>query len=144
MAGQIIPTFTFYDAHGIKVVGGESWKSPTIQQLSSSGRQIYFVGRKSLGMGSYEKEFVREFKAAPKIIEAESFQSVYILKHLFDNNKFSSRSELDNLMRNTKRIELPEASWGKKEKVWIKEINPYRLTSTSVREVVHSSAPLEN
>ncbi len=133
---QLLPTFKYYDAYPINIVGGPSWRSKKLLEESSELGRLYFVGDE---VSSNEKVFAERFKARygrnPRLIEVRSYDSLSIIKSILGDHSFASRDELDIYIRGQASFQALSGNWKQADGIWMKEMTPIRLKRRQFEKV---------
>lgn len=135
-AVQIIPTFTYYDAFSIPIVGGPSWRSQRLSKESYKFRNIFFVGddvqEVSSNLAGYFKE---KYDSKLRLIELRSFDSMGVALNLLSNKVYESRDELDMAIRGLGQIQGQTGSWSLRDGIWLKQLASLHLRNGKISEV---------
>ncbi len=135
-AVQIIPTFTYYDAFAIPIVGGPSWRSQRLSRESYKFRNIFFVGDDVQEVSSNLSEYFREkYDSKLRLIELRSFDSMGIALNLLNAQKYESRDELDMAIRGMEEIKGQTGSWNLRDSIWLKNMASLHLRNGKISEV---------
>ncbi len=133
---QILPAFTYFDAHKVKFIGGPSWRNTSIAQKGSKYGRVYFIGD---NVESYNENFIGDFvsrnKRKPKIVEVMAFDAFKIAQSFLSQGDFSKRDEFDQKIRETKSIKASTGKWNYLKGVWIKDMAPMSVRSGRVEKI---------
>lgn len=130
---QIIPSFTYFDAFNLKMVGGPSWRSRMLSRHSSKLGKLFFVGDDVRPVSkNFIQNFASKYKARPRLIEIRAYDSISILKNVFTEKKFEARDELDIHLRSQTEISGLTGSWYLDDSIWIKKMSSLMLKSGKI------------
>lgn len=107
--GQIIPTFAYRDATGIKWLGISSWNSQNLIQRAGDLVEgaVFPTPLQTFDASAETKEFINLFQATHSIMPTEmdalAYDATQVLKAAM-NASPSSRSELTSLIKNQTKI----------------------------------------
>lgn len=134
---QIIPSFTFYDAFNVKVVGGPSWRSRSLSRESYKFKNIYFVGDDVASVSEdFTKWFNEKYGQAPKLIEMRAFDAVKIFFGMLDKANLTTRNDLDTHVRGLGQITGLTGKWLLTDGVWIKEMTSLNLRNGKIKNIL--------
>lgn len=141
-AVQIIPSFSYYDAFNIPVIGGPSWRSRRISRESYKYRNIYFVGDDVQSISDeLSLSYYQTYGQKLRLIELRSFDSMKIAADILLNNQFTTRDELDSTIRTKEAIMGQTGTWSLEDGVWIKKMANLHIKNGKISELVLSTAP---
>ncbi len=130
---QIIPSFTYFDAFNLKMVGGPSWRSRMLSRHSSKLGKLFFVGDDVQPVSkNFIERFSARYKSRPRLIEIRAYDSISILKNIFSDKKFETRDELDIHLRSQTEIAGLTGSWYLNDSIWIKKMSSLMLKSGKI------------
>ncbi len=135
-AVQIIPTFTYYDAFQIPIVGGPSWRSRRLKKESYKFKNIYFVGDDVQEVSeSFSESFKKNYGSSLKLIELRTYDSMGIALNLLSRQTYQSRDELDMAIRGLGEIKGQTGSWKLKDGIWLKSLASLHFKNGKINEV---------
>lgn len=141
-AVQIIPSFTYYDAFNVPIVGGPSWRSKRLSRESYKFKSIYFVGDDVEAVSSdLAQSFYKKYGSRLRLIELRSYDSMGIAMNILSQGKFTSRDELDMAIRGLGSIKGQTGSWDLVEGVWLKKLASLHLINGKINQVLASDTP---
>ncbi len=133
---QIIPSFGYFDAFGLNIVGGPSWRSKALSRESSKFGKLLFVGDNvSLPNQSYIKNFISLYKRKPRLIEMRSFDALKIALSMLDIEELESRDELDMYIRTKSSLKGITGNWRLSEGVWLKDLLSLKLAKGRIEPI---------
>lgn len=103
--GQILPTFAFRDADGLRFLGSATWHSPELVQRAQNSAEgsIFTNAFVPESDSATVRRFVARFKAAfdqePTVLEALAFDAAGALEHAISQGK-ANRSTLRDRLAN--------------------------------------------
>ena len=135
-AVQIIPSFSYYDAFGVNIIGGSSWRSHSLVQENYRYVNLYFVGD---DIGELNEDFSQKFyvryQSKPRIVEILSYDAFYLAHLLLNNTRLESRDELDRHIRSRRRLSGVTGSWNFQDGTWIKKVASYKLKKKMIEKL---------
>lgn len=136
-AVQIIPSFGYFDAFNIPLVGDPSWRSTTIIKESQNLGKLFFLDS---NVPKDESEFTSSFESRyntkPKLIEIVGYEAFEIGRTILSGANFKSRSDMEMNLLSQKTISGITGDWDLVDNVWIKKMNLmslYRGKTNTVR-----------
>lgn len=135
-AVQIIPTFTYYDAFQIPIVGGPSWRTRRLSKESYKFKNIYFVGDDVQKVDSTLANYFKDnYGSSLQLIELRTYDSMGIALNLLSRQTYQSRDELDMAIRALGEIKGQTGSWQLKDGIWLKSLASLHLKNGKINEV---------
>lgn len=132
---QIIPVFSYYDAKGLKFVGGPSWMSRSLVREQRNLGQLYFVGDDPK---DFDKEFAQSFKSrnnkSPRLIETLAFEAMDVSLNIIQGTKFQKREELETRLVNLQKLKGITGEWSLSEGIWIKNMDFLRISGKKINK----------
>ncbi len=133
---QIIPSFTYYDAFNVPIVGGPSWRSRRLSRESYKFKNIYFVGDDVKQVSSnLSQSFYQKYGRKLRLIELRSYDSMRIAMNILGGGQYNSRDELDMAIRGLGSIEGQTGSWNLVDGVWIKKLASLHIRNGKINEL---------
>ncbi len=133
----LIPSFSYFDAYGLNVIGGPSWRSKLLAKERIKSTKVHFVGD---DIESVNEEIINRFQetynSGPKIIELRSIDAFSIAKFLVDQEEFASREEFDFHIRKQELIQGLTGSWSLKDGIWIKKMASLGIFSGKFQKIL--------
>lgn len=121
---QIIPTFSYFDAKGVKFIGGPSWMSRSLVKEQRNLGQLYLVGDDPKDFDqSFSKNFKERNNKAPSLVETLSFEGMNLGLSIIEGTKFEKREELETRLINLRILKGVTGNWNLKEGIWMKEMD---------------------
>jgi tetratricopeptide (TPR) repeat protein len=134
---QIIPSFTYFDAFNVPIIGGPSWRSQRLSRESYKFKNIFFVGDDVEAISdSLSQSFYNKYGKKLRLIELRSFDSMKIAMNILNNGKFTSRDELDMAIRGLGKIEGQTGSWSLVDGVWLKKLASLHIRNGKFSELL--------
>ncbi|MBK24000.1 MAG: hypothetical protein CME70_08370 [Halobacteriovorax sp.] len=120
---QIVPSFTYFDAFRLNIIGGPSWRSKAIFDESYKLGSLFFVGDKvGEAADQFSQNFINRYGQKPRIIEMRSNDALGIAISVLQATPFQSRDELDIHIRGRELLSGVTGEWKMNEGVWIKDM----------------------
>ncbi|MFT6068567.1 MAG: tetratricopeptide (TPR) repeat protein [Bacteriovoracaceae bacterium] len=133
---QLIPSFSYFDAFRLNIIGGPSWRSKAIFDESYKLGSLFFVGdHVGAEADKFSQDFVGRFGQKPRIIEMRSNDALGIAISVLESSEFQSRNELDIHIRGKERLSGVTGDWKMSDGVWIKEMAFLKLYKGKVEEI---------
>jgi len=139
-AMQLIPSFTYYDAFGMNLIGGPSWRSKRLSKESSKLGRLYFVGDnvKPEHM-SFTNNFIERYKRKPRLIEMRAYDSFKIVHDLLNVSKFDTRDELDMTIRGREDLSGLTGVWHLNDGVWMKKMLALKMRRGKIENLFENT-----
>ena len=133
---QIIPAFTYFDARGLKYVGGPSWMSRRLIKEQRNLGSLRFVGDDP---EDFDKSFVETFSkrnnSKPSLVETLAYEGMNLALGILNESKFEQREELERKLVNMQKLKGITGVWNLSEGVWIKEMDIMKIQSNDIKKV---------
>ncbi|MBP9675094.1 MAG: ABC transporter substrate-binding protein, partial [Bacteriovoracaceae bacterium] len=127
---QIIPTFGFLDATGIKFVGIPSWRGRDMEIKNHKMGQVFLVGNDSNAEElKFQQDFIAEFKSTAKIIESLSFESFSMVYDIFSKTNIQNRDVLSQTLLQVPTLTGLTSTWRLVEGLWLKEMEILKFSA---------------
>ena len=135
-AVQIIPSFSYYDAFGVSIIGESSWRSRSLVKEDYRYVDLYFVGDDISELNEeFSQKFHMRYQSKPRIVEILSYDAFYLAHLLLKNTRLESRDELDRHIRSKRRLAGVTGSWNFQDGTWIKKVVPYKLKKKMIERL---------
>lgn len=133
---QIIPAFNYFDALGLKYVGGPSWMSRSLVKEQKNLGGLYFVGDDPKDFNnSFATDFKTRYGGAPKLIETLAFEAANVGMEIIKKTKAQNRDELESNLLSLNGINGITGNFYLKEGIWMKEMDILRITRGAIKKV---------
>lgn len=135
---QIIPSFGYFDAFNLNIIGGPSWRSKSIIRESGRTQQsIFFVGDEiGQGQDAFIKSFYEIHKKRAGLIEIQTYDALWLALQLLNDNQFKSRQNMDFFLRNQTEVKSFWGRWYKEENLWVKDLTTFKINQGNFIKVV--------
>lgn len=135
---QIIPSFGYFDAFNLNIIGGPSWRSKSIVKESSRTQQsIFFVGDEiGEGQDAFIKAFFEVHKKRAGLIEIQTYDALWLSLQLLQNNEFENRQSMDFFLRKQDEVKSFWSRWYKEDNLWVKELTTFKMNQGNFVKVV--------
>lgn len=131
---QIVPSFSYFDAFRLNIIGGPSWRSKAIFDESYKLGSLYFVGDQvGDAAGQFSNEFTKRYELKPRIIEMRSNDALGIAVSILLSSTYQSRDELDISIRGKEVLSGVTGIWKMFDGVWIKDMAFLKLQRGKVQ-----------
>lgn len=140
-AVQIIPTFGFFDAKGIKFVGGPSWINKKLQkQRRNLGGKMYVIGNdtKNINM-KFANLYKKHNGVNPHLVDTLSFESMNIVSTILNEQKFEKREDLGKRVLSFSELKGMISRWMFVDGLWIKDMDVLKIGSNGFKKLETSS-----
>lgn len=132
---QIVPSFSYFDAQGLNIIGTPSWRSQRLLQESSKFGKLYFVGdHVEQGSQSFSENFVKRFNKAPKLIEIRSYDALKTALSLLQGKNYQTRDEFNSSIRAQTQLKAMTGVWNLVDGIWIKDMQTLVLQRGRIKE----------
>lgn len=135
---QIIPSFGYFDAFNLNIIGGPSWRSKSIVRESGRTQQsIFFVGDEiGEGQDAFIKSFYEIHKKRAGLIEIQTYDALWLALQLLNNNKFETRQNMDFFLKKQTEVKSFWSRWYKDENLWVKDLTTFKMNQGNFIKVV--------
>ncbi|WP_034721271.1 ABC transporter substrate-binding protein [Bacteriovorax sp. DB6_IX] len=125
---QLIPSFGYFDAFDIPLIGDPSWRSQIISKESFKLGRLYFVDS---DVPKHESDFSNSYEARygnkPRLIEILGYEAFEVANNILRNGQYESRAALEGSLRSLANLRGLTGSWRLDDNVWIKSMNTMSL-----------------
>lgn len=133
---QIIPSFTYFDAFNLNIIGGPSWRSQALSRESYKLGSLYFVGDDfSIKDNTFVNNFIDRYKIKPRLIEMRAYDAFRVISSVLSDNSPETRDELEMLIRNKENLSGITGTWFLNDGVWLKKMVPLKLRRGKIEQV---------
>lgn len=134
---QLIPSFAYYDAMNLNLIGGPSWRSQMLSRESYKLGKLYFIGDDvEFASKSFVESFVARFKKAPKLIELRSYDALKLSLNMLAGKGYSTRDEFNGAIRNQEHLKGMTGVWKLVDGIWIKDMQAMVLHRGKIQDAV--------
>ena len=120
---QIIPSFNYFDAFNVNIIGGPSWRSKRLTKESYKSKNIYYLGDDIAEISSkFINWFHEQYRQQARIIEMMAYNAFQILDIVLKEPKLSNREELDLHIKSLDSFEGLTGTWNQTDGVWLKKM----------------------
>ncbi len=123
---QIIPTLGYYDAQGVKVIGGPSWVSKSLVREQKNLGVLYFIGDDPEDLNQEMLNKFREIYGKPAgLIEILALDAMKIGAEALraSGDSIKGRDEFDSKIKAQGKLRGLSTEWEYKDGVWLKHMN---------------------
>lgn len=133
---QIIPAFNYFDATGLKYVGGPSWMSRSLVKEQKNLGGLYFVGDDPKDFdNSFANDFKARYGSTPKLIETLSFEAANIGLEIIKKTNAKNREELESNLLSLNGLQGITGDFHLKEGIWMKRMDILRISRGNINKV---------
>jgi ABC-type branched-subunit amino acid transport system substrate-binding protein len=142
---QIIPSFNYFDAFNVNLIGGPSWRSTRLDKESYRYKKIHFIGEDYEDLStSFSQNFYKEYGRKIKIIELRALDSMNMAIQVLSSQEYKMRDQLDRDIRQRKDLQGFTGQWSLDDGVWIKKMSSLhfykgKINKTSAKLATESS-----
>lgn len=135
---QIIPSFGYFDAFNLNIIGGPSWRSKSIVRESGRTQQsIFFVGDEiGDGQDAFIKSFYEVHKKRAGLIEIQTYDALWLALQLLNTNNFTSRQNMDFFLKKQQEVKSFWSRWYKDENLWVKDLTTFKMNQGNFVKVI--------
>lgn len=124
---QLIPSFRYFEARGLRYYGGPAWRSQTFLSRHRGFEKIFFISsEESILARRFERIYQDRFKIKPGLIEQMAYEAISLGQRIF-TQKFTDRSALFNHLNELTFLEGSSSSWIKSKGIWLKKMSTYKV-----------------
>tara|TARA_R110000868_G_scaffold334495_2_gene595199 strand:- start:2511 stop:4493 length:1983 start_codon:yes stop_codon:yes gene_type:complete len=134
---QLVPSFSYFDASNLNIIGTPSWRTQRLLRESSKLGKLYFVGDNvEQASQGFSENFVRRFNKAPRLIEMRSYDALKTALGLLKNKDYKTRDEFNAAIRSNSKLEAMTGIWNLIDGIWIKDMQTLLLHRGRIKEAV--------
>ncbi len=138
---QIIPSFTYFDAFNVNVIGGPSWRSKRLSRESHKFKNIHFLGDDvTESSKDFSHWFYKEYGQRGSLIEMMAFDSFQVADFLLKQREFQTRDELDIYIRGLREFGGLTGNWKQSDGLWLKNMVSLHLRSGKIAKSSESKS----
>jgi tetratricopeptide (TPR) repeat protein len=144
---QLIPYFSYYDAVGLNIIGGPSWRSEALARESQRLGTLTFIGDNlNQTRGEFSERFTRTYGTSPMLIELRGYDAFSIVDKLLSSKLYGTRDEFTLSLRETGRFNGLTGNWKLEDDVWLKEMGTYRIRRGRIESILSpgSTQPIQH
>jgi hypothetical protein len=133
---QIIPSFKYFDAFNLHIVGTPQWRSKLLITEGPSNTKIYFVDDDmDIEKDNFNKKFSQIYKSSPKVVEIRSFEAFNLGTLIMKEAKGSDRFELAEQIAGLKTLKGFTGVWELQDNLWIKSMAVFSISKGKIEKV---------
>ena len=137
---QIIPSFNYFDAYNVKLIGGPSWRSKRLSRESYKYKGINFIGEDVTNVAkSMRKNFYNNYERNVGVIELRAIDGMNMAFKVIENKSYESRDELDRHIKGMTSLSGVSGSWNLTDGVWIKKMTGLHFERGKISSVETST-----
>ncbi len=136
-AVQIVPSFRYYDAFRLKIIGTPGWRSRIMFKQSKKLGALYFLGA-DLNSNAVELEeaFKQQYNKRLGLIELNSLLAIRIAHEVLSSDQLGdNRMTFDLYLKAKDEFRFMEGSWRNSSGIWIKNMNLLSLRWGKSRKI---------
>lgn len=138
---QLVPSFGYFDATNLNIIGTPSWRTQRLLRESSKLGKLYFIGDNvEQASQSFSENFVKRFNKAPRLIEMRSYDALKTALGLLKNKNYQTRDEFNAAIRGKSKLEAMTGVWKLVDGIWIKEMQTLTLHRGRIKEAIITGA----
>lgn len=125
---QLLPSFSYFDAFNLNLIGGPSWRSQALSAETSRLGDLIFIGDDvTAGASAFSRKYVERYKQRPRIIEMRAYDSMALVHKLLSEKSFSNRNDLELHFRTLENLDGITGRWSLKDDIWIKDMRSFKM-----------------
>ena len=133
---QLVPSFSYYDAFGVNIIGESAWRSQSLLREDYRYANLFFVGDEIAQLNEdFSQQFYQRYRRRPRIVEILGYDAFSIVSSLLKDARLEGRDELDRHIRSRGKLSGMTGTWNFQEGAWIKEMTPYRLKKGKIERL---------
>ena len=130
---QIIPSFSYYDAFGVNIIGESAWRSQSLLKQEYRYTNLYFVGDDIADLSKeFSQNFFERYRHWPRILEIRGYDAFFIASSLLKGARLDDRDKLDRHIRSRRKLSGITGSWNFQDGTWLKDMAPYTLKKGAI------------
>ncbi len=134
---QLLPSFSYFDAENLNIIGTPSWRTTRLIRESPKLGKLYLVGDNvEQASQTFTENFVKRFNKAPKLIEMRSYDALKTGLKLLKGKDYKTRDEFNAAIRSNTRLEAMTGVWNLTDGIWIKDMETLSLYRGRIKEAV--------
>ncbi len=134
---QLIPSFAYYDAIDLNLIGGPSWRSQMLARESSKLGKLFFIGDDvEVISKSFAESFIARFKKAPRLIEMRSYDALKLSLKMLAGKGYQTRDEFNGAIRAQEELKGMTGSWKLVDGIWLKDMQTMMLHRGRIQDAV--------
>ena len=144
-ARLIIPSFSYFDAFKLKILGGPSWgKSKKLVKEGNKYNKLYFVSDEIKKLSdNFITNFSKIYRRNPGFLEMISYDSMLLLGNLLKGNEFNSRDDFDISLKERKRFKGITGTWFQADGIWLKKMEPMQLRKGNISKLLGGTKTID-
>jgi tetratricopeptide (TPR) repeat protein len=132
---QLLPVFSYFDAKGLKFVGGPSWRSKSILKNYKNLGKVYFIGDDQLSAeGDFAKKFNERFGKNPMLVETMASEATKIATDILNQN-YSTREEFELKFTQAQKLKAVFGEWNLVDNIWIKNMSAMKYFKNNIQKI---------
>jgi tetratricopeptide (TPR) repeat protein len=132
---QLLPVFSYFDAKGVKFVGGPSWRSKSILKNYKNLGKVYFIGDDQLtAEGEFAKKFNERFAKNPMLVETMASEATKIATDILVQD-FSTREEFELKFTQANKLKAIFGEWNLVDNIWIKNMSALKYFKNNIQKI---------
>jgi len=132
---QLLPSFSYYDAENLNIIGTPSWRTQRLLRESPKLGKLYFVGDNvEQASQAFSENFVKRFNKAPKLIEMRSYDALKTSLKLLNGKDYKTRDEFNAAIRGQTKLEAMTGVWNLVDGIWLKDMETLMLYRGRIKE----------
>jgi len=125
---QLIPSFGYFDAFNIPLVGDPSWRSNAVSRESFKLGRLYFVDSDvPRSQSDFSKSYMTRYGKKPRLIEVLGYEAFEVANNILRTGNYESRSALEGSLKSLPNLRGLTGTWSLEDNVWIKSMNTMSL-----------------
>ena len=120
---QILPSFSYFDAFNISIIGDQRWRSKTISRESYKLGQLYFIDGSIPTIDSeLGASFNNHYHKRLRLIELLGYDAIKVAHNVLTNATYQNRKELSLKLENIQHISGITGTWTYSNGIWLKKM----------------------
>jgi tetratricopeptide (TPR) repeat protein len=125
---QLIPSFGYYDAFNIPLIGDPSWRSNTVSRESFKLGRLYFLDSDVPRSDSqFASSYSSRYGKRPRLIEILGYEAFEVANNILRTGKYESRAALEGSLKSIPGLNGLTGNWLLEDNIWIKSMNTMSL-----------------
>ena len=133
---QIVPTFPYFDAKGLKYVGGPSWINKRLMSEQQNLGAIYAIGNDVSSVSqNFTQAYRKRNKTSPKLIDTRAYTAMTIVHQMIKGQTFVAREDLEKRLFTLQKLNGLVTSWELIEGLWLKNMDVLKISKNRLTSI---------
>ncbi len=122
---QIIPSFGYFDAFNVPIIGGPSWRSRALSRQSRKHGKLFFIDSEiPTSTSDFNVDYKKVYGTVPRLIEILGYEAMTLAGEVGKLGEFEQRSDLDKALGENEFLNGVTGTFFKKNgPLWLKTMD---------------------